>query len=67
MAALRETRSKSKWDKEYEHDVLMAFWLAIHKENVEIAQMLLDFDPPLRYLTVLAINGKGEPKKNNKR
>ena len=45
----------------------MAFWLAIHKENVEVAQQLLDFDPTIRYLTVLAINGKCEPKKRGKR
>ena len=45
----------------------MAFWLAIHKENVNIAQRILDFDPTIRYLTVLAINGKNEPKPKPKK
>ena len=58
LTALREKRAESKWDKDYEHDLLMAFWLAIHKEDVLVAQQLIDFDPTLRYLTVLAINGK---------
>ena len=38
MDCLREVRSRSKWDKEYEHDFLMAFWLAVHMEDVEVAQ-----------------------------
>lgn len=63
MNNLREVRSQSHWDKEYEHHLLMAFWLAIHKENIEVAQQLLDFDPTIRYLTVLAINGKHEPQR----
>ena len=38
MNCLREVRSRSKWDKEYEHDFLLAFWLAVHMEDVEVAQ-----------------------------
>ena len=67
MSCLREVRSQSIWDKGYEHHLLMAFWFAIHMENTEVAQQLLDFDPTIRYLTVLAINGKCEPKSRSKK
>ena len=37
LAELNKVRATSKWVKEYEHDLLMAFWLAVHCGNVEIS------------------------------
>ena len=36
VAELHEVRQKKKWDKEFEHDVMIAFWLAVHMENIEL-------------------------------
>jgi hypothetical protein len=34
--------------------------LAIHMEDVFVVQNLIDWDPSLRYLTTLALNGYSE-------
>ncbi len=44
----------------------MAFWLAIHMENVELAGRLLNWDLSLRYIAILALKGKGERPKDFK-
>lgn len=45
---------------DYEHDLLLAFWLAIHKEDIAVASNLIDWDPSLRYMATLAFHGKRE-------
>ena len=39
---------------------MMAFWLAVHKENMEVAQHLINYEPSLRYISILAFKGKNE-------
>ena len=31
---IRELRINKSWDLQYEHDIMLAFWLAVHMENV---------------------------------
>ena len=60
LALLNDTRLKKKWELGYEHDLLLAYWLAIQKEDIRLASSLVDFDISLRELTTLAILGKKE-------
>ena len=48
------------WLLDFEHDVIIAYWVAIHTLNIEVANKLLSIDPQLRYLTCLAFHGKKE-------
>ena len=57
------------WEKDFEYDLILGFWLAIHMENVKLASMMLDMDPSIRHYVTLAVKGKKEPpskKKNMK-
>ena len=40
---IRDLRKTKKWDLSYEHDIMLAFWLAVHMENVEVTQGLVIF------------------------
>lgn len=62
LEQLEEVRQGKTWLYGYEHDLIMAFWLAIHKENIEIAKTLIDWEPSLRYYVTLAIKRKKEKK-----
>jgi hypothetical protein len=56
-------RQKKQWKKEYEHDLLIAFWFAIDMLNIELANKLINWDLSIRYIAVLAIRGlKERPK-----
>jgi len=47
--------------KIYEHDLTLVFWFAIHLENLELAQALLDKEFLLKQLVACAlINKKGK-------
>lgn len=60
---LKEVKqSKNKWKHCFEHDLLMAFWLAVHKEDVEVVRSLIDFEPCLRSIMALAFKRKMEKK-----
>ena len=63
---LHLVRLKKQWKYEYEHDLLMAFWLAIDHENIELANKLMNWDLSLRYIAALAIRGKEEMPKDFK-
>jgi len=60
-------RVESKWSLAYEHDLLMAFWLAVHKEDVVVVSALIDWDPSLRYVSALAIKRRRERKPRKKK
>lgn len=60
IEAMWHRRRNVKWELNYEQDLLIAFWLAIHNENLYLAQMWLDFDLSLRYIVALAMKGKKE-------
>lgn len=55
-------RAKEKWDNNCEHDYLLAFWLAVDKEDIRTANMLMNYDPALRYIATLALRRKKEYK-----
>ena len=63
---LHIVRQKKQWKKEYEHDLLMAFWFAIDMQNIELANKLINWDLSIRYIAVLAIRGLKERPKNFK-
>lgn len=35
---LHKVRLAKVWIQAYEHDLIIAFWLAVHMENIELAQ-----------------------------
>jgi hypothetical protein len=37
-----------KWEKNYQFDVLMAFWLAIHKGCLDVTKYFIIFDIYMR-------------------
>ncbi len=43
-------KEKRSWEKNIEYDILLAFWLAIDRENTKIADWLIDWDISLRYI-----------------
>lgn len=57
---LNQSRLTKCWELGYEHDLLLAYWLAIQKEDITVASSLVDFDTSLRYITTLAMKGKDE-------
>ena len=60
--ALSDERLKheKKWALEFEHDCLLAFWLAVDRGNIEIAKQLLDYDYHFRYIATLAFKRRKE-------
>ena len=59
-------RSKKIWEAQYEHDLILAFWLAVDKEDTWLASILMNFDPSIRFIATLALNRKKESKTNFK-
>jgi len=57
VALINEKRCDSKWTQDYEHSLIAAFMLAVHKEDILVCQNLINWDPSLRYLTCLAMLG----------
>jgi hypothetical protein len=43
-----------------EFDYLVAFWLAVHKENTLVASYLMNWDSSIRNIAAIAIRGKSE-------
>lgn len=41
---LLQIRTTTQWEKGYEHDLMMAFWLAVHKQDMWLIDMLLSWD-----------------------
>jgi selenocysteine lyase/cysteine desulfurase len=52
------------WLNDFEHDALLAFWLAIHKEDLIIAQNIINRDFGFRQIATLAMHRKNEKPKN---
>jgi len=44
------------WDKDFQYDLLMAFWLSVHFEAVELTNRIISFELYLRQLVCLALN-----------
>jgi len=57
VALINEKRCDSKWTQDYEHSIIAAFMLAVHKEDILTCQNLINWDPSLRYLACLAMLG----------
>ena len=62
LECLKNTRLDQEWQYSYEHDCLMAFWLAVHMENHQIVQNLINYEPIFRYIATLAFLRKVEMK-----
>ena len=52
-----------KWEKGFQFDLLMCFWLSIHVGNKELLNKIMIFDVYLRQLVVLAAKSKREKPK----
>ena len=59
---LNATRAENIWEGKYEYDIILAFWLAIQKEDIQVAAHLINFDLQLRYIATLAFYRKKECK-----
>ena len=55
---------KKLWEKGYEHDAILAFWLAIDKGEIEFLRSLVDWDISFRYVACLAFYCKNEKSKD---
>lgn len=55
---------KKYWEKEYEHDAILAFWLAIDRGDITFLRSLLDWDISFRYIACLAYYKKKEKSKD---
>ena len=62
LRMIEEQRLTNTWELNYEHTLLISFWLAIQKEDLRVATYLMNFDPYLRYVATLAFKGKEEMK-----
>jgi hypothetical protein len=60
MELIIDIKQTKKWKHNFEQDVLVAWWLAIHVENLEVANKLMCLDPMLRYIATLAVKRKSE-------
>ena len=47
-------------DKEHEHDLIVAFWFAVHMENIEIARHILKSNIYIKQLVTLALFRKSD-------
>lgn len=56
-------RPGKRWELEWEHDMLMAFWLAIDRNNLPLVRHLASTDLSLRYIAVLNMKRKLEKPK----
>lgn len=56
-----DTRNDKKlWDQIYEHDAMLAFWLAIDRGDIQLVKNLIDWDVGFRYTACLAFYRKKE-------
>ena len=60
VGLLRELRRNVPWTGQYEQDLLLAFWLAVDKENIYLAQRLMDFDLSIRVIVTICMLGEKE-------
>jgi len=63
---IRTLSQSKRWDKDFQFDLLMAFWLAVHMESIVLVKRLIEYDVYLRQLVTLAMKNKPEKPKNFK-
>lgn len=51
---------KKNWENDFQHDLLICFWLAVHCEDVALTNRIMDYDIYLRQLVALAVKRKPE-------
>lgn len=51
---------ENNWVNDFQFDLLMGFWLAIHCEDIQLTERLMEYDIYLRQLVTLAMNSKPE-------
>lgn len=51
---------KQPWEKDFQYDLLTAFWLAVHCEEVDYVRRITQYDISLRQLIALAMKNKPE-------
>ena len=57
---LTQIRLSKLWEYDYEHDALLAFWLAVHKGDIQTVRTILDYDVSFRYIACLAFHRRLE-------
>jgi hypothetical protein len=55
---------EKNWERDFQFDLLMGFWLAIHCEEIELTKRLMEYDIYLRQLVTLALKNKPEKRAN---
>ena len=59
--------NESKWEGEFQYDILMVFWLCIHMGNRKLLNRIMIYDVYLRQLVTLAVQKKQEHAPKSKR
>ena len=54
-----------KQRKDYEHDLILAFWFAVDQKNVEMIKHIMCQDQYIRQLVALAMHNKIDPSSSN--
>ena len=52
MTALR--KKEKQWSMNYEHDLLLIFWLAIDKGDTKVLNEMIDYDVSFKHIAILA-------------
>ena len=60
MEIMKVWQREKKWEKEFQFDLLAAFWLAIHKDCIQLVNFFMIYDIYLRQLVTLAMKGLPE-------
>ena len=55
---------EKNWERDFQFDLLMGFWLAIHCEEIDLTKRLMEYDIYLRQLVTLAMQRKPEKRAN---
>ena len=58
--------NESKWEGQFQFDILLIFWLCIHMGNYKILNRIMIYDVYLRQLVTLAVQKKPEYKKEKR-
>ena len=67
MKVIDRLANNSKWENEFQFDILMIFWLCIHMGNRKLLNRIMVYDVYLRQLVTLAVEKVREYRKEEKK
>ena len=59
---IKELQTRKEWNQDFEFDLIVAFWMAIEKEDFKLANSLMSYDISLKCITTLAMQDISELK-----